>query len=255
MIDCVEQFCAWGWGVTGGSSDPGVGWGSAGLTGGSSDPGWGSAGLTGGSSDLGVGWGSAGLTGGSSDVGGGSAGLVGGQLRSGRGLGVCWHCPAPRRGLGVRALAVTDPGPPAAEASRQVVCLSEELARKAEDTARQQEEISQLLAQVVDLQQKCRVVSIPCPRRGVPGGRGAQLPDLPRSCPQYGSEVEELQQHLAVAKEVQQQLRTEVSPGRVGGPALLPPGPCLSCARARSCGTCRRSTPSAAGCCRKPRRR
>ncbi|XP_009460225.1 PREDICTED: huntingtin-associated protein 1 [Nipponia nippon] len=73
------------------------------------------------------------------------------------------------------------------EASRRVVYLSDELARKAEDTARQQEEISQLLAQVVDLQQKCRT---------------------------YGSEVEELQQHLAVAKEVQQQLRTEVSPGR-----------------------------------------
>ncbi|XP_074019126.1 huntingtin-associated protein 1 [Numenius arquata] len=69
------------------------------------------------------------------------------------------------------------------EASQQVVYLSEELARKAEDTARQQEEISQLLAQVVDLQQKCRT---------------------------YGSEVEELQQHLAVAKEVQQQLRTEL---------------------------------------------
>ncbi|KAM6042620.1 LOW QUALITY PROTEIN: huntingtin-associated protein 1 [Theristicus caerulescens] len=69
------------------------------------------------------------------------------------------------------------------EASRQVVYLSDELARKAEDTARQQEEISQLLAQVVDLQQKCRT---------------------------YGSEVEELQQHLAVAKEVQQQLRTEL---------------------------------------------
>ncbi|KAM6114679.1 huntingtin-associated protein 1 [Phoenicopterus ruber ruber] len=69
------------------------------------------------------------------------------------------------------------------EASRQVVYLSDELARKAEDTARQQEEISQLLAQVVDLQQKCRA---------------------------YGSEVEELQQHLAVAKEVQQQLRTEL---------------------------------------------
>ncbi|XP_051496170.1 huntingtin-associated protein 1 isoform X2 [Apus apus] len=69
------------------------------------------------------------------------------------------------------------------EASQQVVYLSEELARKAEDTARQQEEISQLLAQVVDLQKKCRT---------------------------YGSEVEELQQHLALAKEVQQQLRTEL---------------------------------------------
>ncbi|KAM6399242.1 huntingtin-associated protein 1 [Rhynochetos jubatus] len=69
------------------------------------------------------------------------------------------------------------------EASRQVGYLSDELARKAEDTARQQEEISQLLAQVVELQQKCRA---------------------------YGSEVEELQQHLAAAKEVQQQLRTEL---------------------------------------------
>ncbi|XP_077169963.1 trafficking kinesin-binding protein 1-like isoform X2 [Paroedura picta] len=69
------------------------------------------------------------------------------------------------------------------EASREVVLLSEELARKTEDAARQQEEISQLLAQVVDLQQRCR------------------------AC---GSEVEELQQHLAAAKEVQQQLRTEL---------------------------------------------
>ncbi|XP_054850864.1 trafficking kinesin-binding protein 1-like [Eublepharis macularius] len=69
------------------------------------------------------------------------------------------------------------------EASREVVLLSEELARKSEDAARQQEEISQLLAQIVDLQQKCRT---------------------------YGSEVEELQQHLAAAKEAQQKLRTEL---------------------------------------------
>ncbi|XP_054252767.1 huntingtin-associated protein 1 [Indicator indicator] len=69
------------------------------------------------------------------------------------------------------------------EASQQVVYLSEELSRKAEDMGRQQEEISQLLAQVVELQQKCRT---------------------------YGSEVEELQQHLAVAKEVQHQLRMEL---------------------------------------------
>ncbi|XP_042332981.1 trafficking kinesin-binding protein 1-like isoform X2 [Sceloporus undulatus] len=69
------------------------------------------------------------------------------------------------------------------DASREVVMLSEELARKTEDTSRQQEEISQLLAQIVDLQQKCRT---------------------------YGSEVEELQQHLTAAKEVQQQLRGEL---------------------------------------------
>ncbi|KAH0626829.1 hypothetical protein JD844_002072 [Phrynosoma platyrhinos] len=69
------------------------------------------------------------------------------------------------------------------DASREVVMLSEELARKTEDTSRQQEEISQLLAQIVDLQQKCRT---------------------------YGSEVEELQQHLTAAKEVQQHLRGEL---------------------------------------------
>ncbi|KAK4808705.1 hypothetical protein QYF61_020194 [Mycteria americana] len=122
MIDCVEQFCTWGW-------------------------------------------------------------AHGGQLLRGLGPGVCRHGPASLHGLGGRAAAVTDPGPSPAEASRQVAYLSDELARKAEDTARQQEEISQLLAQVVDLQQKCRT---------------------------YGSEVEELQQHLAMAKEVQQQLRTEL---------------------------------------------
>uniref|UniRef100_A0A8U7NNZ3 Huntingtin associated protein 1 n=1 Tax=Corvus moneduloides TaxID=1196302 RepID=A0A8U7NNZ3_CORMO len=69
------------------------------------------------------------------------------------------------------------------EASQQVVHLSEELAHRAEDAARQQEEITQLLAQVAELQQKCRT---------------------------YGSEVEELQQHLTAAKEVQQQLRMEL---------------------------------------------
>ncbi|XP_044302942.1 huntingtin-associated protein 1 [Varanus komodoensis] len=69
------------------------------------------------------------------------------------------------------------------DASREVVSLSEELARKVDDSARQQEEISQLLAQIVDLQQKCRT---------------------------YGLEVEELQQHLNAAKQGQQQLRTEL---------------------------------------------
>lgn len=70
-----------------------------------------------------------------------------------------------------RSLAVTDPGSPAAEASQQVVHLSEELDHRAEDVARKQEEITQLLAQVADLQQKCRTVRVPCPRRG-DGGAG-----------------------------------------------------------------------------------
>uniref|UniRef100_A0A674GUS5 Huntingtin-associated protein 1 n=1 Tax=Taeniopygia guttata TaxID=59729 RepID=A0A674GUS5_TAEGU len=67
------------------------------------------------------------------------------------------------------------------QASQQVAHLSEELAHRAEEAARQQEEITQLLAQVAELQQKCRTVR-----------------------------VEELQQHLSAAKEVQQQLRMEV---------------------------------------------
>uniref|UniRef100_A0A3B3YE84 Uncharacterized protein n=1 Tax=Poecilia mexicana TaxID=48701 RepID=A0A3B3YE84_9TELE len=41
-------------------------------------------------------------------------------------------------------------------ANKQVVDLSEELARKMEDTVRQQEEISSLLAQIVDLQARCK---------------------------------------------------------------------------------------------------
>ncbi|XP_036611506.1 huntingtin-associated protein 1, partial [Trichosurus vulpecula] len=69
------------------------------------------------------------------------------------------------------------------EVSQQVAMLTEELARKTEDQARQQEEISVLLAQIVGLQQRCRA---------------------------YGTEMEELQQHLASAKEAQRKLRTEV---------------------------------------------
>lgn len=45
-----------------------------------------------------------------------------------------------------------------ASANKQVVDLSEELARKVEDTVRQQEEISSLLAQLVDLQARCKGV-------------------------------------------------------------------------------------------------
>lgn len=48
--------------------------------------------------------------------------------------------------------------PSLASVNRQMVTLSEELARKVEDCLRQQEEISSLLAQVVDLQQQCKGV-------------------------------------------------------------------------------------------------
>ncbi|CAF93056.1 unnamed protein product, partial [Tetraodon nigroviridis] len=42
--------------------------------------------------------------------------------------------------------------------NKQVVELSEELARKVEDSLRQQEEISSLLAQIVDLQARCKML-------------------------------------------------------------------------------------------------
>lgn len=45
-----------------------------------------------------------------------------------------------------------------ASVNKQVVDLSEELARKVEDSLRQQEEISSLLAQIVDLQARCKMV-------------------------------------------------------------------------------------------------
>lgn len=45
-----------------------------------------------------------------------------------------------------------------ASVNKQVVDLSDELARKVEDSLRQQEEISSLLAQIVDLQARCKGV-------------------------------------------------------------------------------------------------
>uniref|UniRef100_W5LGB1 Si:dkey-28e7.3 n=1 Tax=Astyanax mexicanus TaxID=7994 RepID=W5LGB1_ASTMX len=67
--------------------------------------------------------------------------------------------------------------------NKQVVDLSEELARKVEDSLRQQEEISSLLGQVVDLQQRCKG--------------------------QLMRENEELTQHLSATRESQSQLKTE----------------------------------------------
>ncbi|XP_063315319.1 trafficking kinesin-binding protein 1-like isoform X1 [Pelobates fuscus] len=69
------------------------------------------------------------------------------------------------------------------EASRHVALLAEELARRGEDAVRQQEEISQLLAQIVHLQQKCR---------------------------NFSTENEEIQQHLTAVKEREQKLKTEL---------------------------------------------
>ncbi|XP_051532664.1 trafficking kinesin-binding protein 1-like isoform X2 [Myxocyprinus asiaticus] len=68
-------------------------------------------------------------------------------------------------------------------ANKQVRSLSEELARRVEDSLRQQEEISTLLGQIVDLEQRCKGLT---------------------------AENEELTQHLGASQETQSQLKTEL---------------------------------------------
>ncbi|KAM4630231.1 trafficking kinesin-binding protein 1 [Polymixia lowei] len=67
--------------------------------------------------------------------------------------------------------------------SLQISTIAEELARKTEDASRQQEEITHLLSQIVDLQKKAK---------------------------SYAVENEELSQHLIAAKDAQRQLTTEL---------------------------------------------
>lgn len=67
--------------------------------------------------------------------------------------------------------------------NKQVVDLSEELARRVEDSVRQQEEISSLLAQIVDLQARCKGLT---------------------------RENEELNQHLNAARESQLKVKSEL---------------------------------------------
>uniref|UniRef100_A0A665V665 Si:dkey-28e7.3 n=1 Tax=Echeneis naucrates TaxID=173247 RepID=A0A665V665_ECHNA len=67
--------------------------------------------------------------------------------------------------------------------NKQVVDLSEELARKVEDSVRQQEEISSLLVQIVDLQARCKGLT---------------------------QENEELNQHLSASRESQIKLQSEL---------------------------------------------
>ncbi|KAM7420338.1 hypothetical protein PAMA_014857 [Pampus argenteus] len=68
-------------------------------------------------------------------------------------------------------------------ANLQISSLGEELARKTEDASRQQEEITHLLSQIVDLQKKAKMYSV---------------------------ENEELTQHLGAAKDAQRQLTAEL---------------------------------------------
>ncbi|XP_051729294.1 trafficking kinesin-binding protein 1 isoform X3 [Ctenopharyngodon idella] len=69
------------------------------------------------------------------------------------------------------------------QSSIQISSIAEELARKTEDASRQQEEITHLLSQIVDLQKKAKTFAI---------------------------ENEELSQHLLAAKDAQRQLTTEL---------------------------------------------
>ncbi|XP_018539818.1 trafficking kinesin-binding protein 1 isoform X2 [Lates calcarifer] len=69
------------------------------------------------------------------------------------------------------------------DANLQISTLAEELARKTEDASRQQEEITHLLSQIVDLQKKAKL---------------------------YAVENEELTQHLGAAKDAQRQLTAEL---------------------------------------------
>ncbi|KAF7654010.1 hypothetical protein LDENG_00075820 [Lucifuga dentata] len=69
------------------------------------------------------------------------------------------------------------------DANLQLSSLAEELAKKTEDASRQQEEITHLLSQIVDLQKKAKL---------------------------YAVENEELTQHLGAAKDAQRQLTAEL---------------------------------------------
>ncbi|XP_053088965.1 trafficking kinesin-binding protein 1 isoform X6 [Pangasianodon hypophthalmus] len=69
------------------------------------------------------------------------------------------------------------------DANVQISSLAEELAKKTEDASRQQEEITHLLSQIVDLQKKVKC---------------------------YALENEELTQHLGAAKDAQRQLTAEL---------------------------------------------
>ncbi|XP_076842493.1 trafficking kinesin-binding protein 1 isoform X3 [Brachyhypopomus gauderio] len=69
------------------------------------------------------------------------------------------------------------------QSSLQISTIAEELARKTEDASRQQEEITHLLSQIVDLQKKAKTCAL---------------------------ENEELSQHLLAAKDAQRQLTAEL---------------------------------------------
>lgn len=96
--------------------------------------------------------------------------------------------------------------------SLQISTIAEELARKTEDASRQQEEITHLLSQIVDLQKKAKSV------RKHALGKNWEVRSFEfwqtiytlYMFVQYAVENEELSQHLLAAKDAQRQLTAEV---------------------------------------------
>lgn len=100
--------------------------------------------------------------------------------------------------------------------SLQISAIAEELARKTDDASRQQEEITHLLSQIVDLQKKAKSVSTRVLKHFI-----SKVTVIIMVCShfvhlllyvsvQYAVENEELSQHLLAAKDAQRQLTTEV---------------------------------------------
>lgn len=94
--------------------------------------------------------------------------------------------------------------------SLQISAIAEELARKTEDASRQQEEITHLLSQIVDLQKKAKSVSLLQAGTCKHDDGVILLISCACLCVQYAVENEELTQHLVAAKDAQRQLTAEV---------------------------------------------
>ncbi|NP_001354388.1 huntingtin-associated protein 1 isoform 5 [Homo sapiens] len=100
------------------------------------------------------------------------------------------------------------------EASQQMAELSEVLVLRLENYERQQQEVARLQAQVLKLQQRCRMDSLMClgrlaGSRGCPEWVGLRWGFTGFGSFQYGAETEKLQKQLASEKEIQMQLQEE----------------------------------------------
>lgn len=110
------------------------------------------------------------------------------------------------------SLITTELSFPSGLSSLQISAIAEELARKTEDASRQQEEITHLLSQIVDLQKKAKSVSGRTHELYLFTTAAVGFDDLNVYVfSQYAVENEELSQHLVAAKDAQRQLTAEVT--------------------------------------------